>query len=145
MKAGEVFFIAVGQIDNEPAVLGFATHRVDDARDGGSVYVRGVATRRGIGSALWRMVEAHAIASGATSIQLIPWKTFEVVYELRVPVSSPAPGRVDWALYEKERTWWRNVLELGGCTGYGKSDVATSNLERDSVLSCEVGSDEPCA
>jgi ribosomal protein S18 acetylase RimI-like enzyme len=70
MKGGEVFFIAVGQIDNEPAVLGFATHRVDDARDGGSVYVRGVATRHGIGSALWRMVEAHAIASGAATIQV---------------------------------------------------------------------------
>ncbi len=70
MEAGEVFFIAVGQIDNEPGVLGFATHRLDDARDGGSVYVRGMATRHGIGSALWRMVEAHAIARGAATIQV---------------------------------------------------------------------------
>ena len=45
---------------------------------------------------------------------LIPWKTFDVVYELRAPVSSPAGGQVDWGLYEKERTWWRNLNELGG-------------------------------
>lgn len=70
MDAGEVFFIAVGQIDSEPTVLGFATHRTDDAQDGGSVYVRGVAARRGIGSALWRMVEAHAIAKEVASIQV---------------------------------------------------------------------------
>jgi ribosomal protein S18 acetylase RimI-like enzyme len=70
MESGEVFFVAVGQIDNEPAVLGFATHRIDDAQDGGSVYVRGAATRHGIGSALWRTVEAHAVAKGATSIQV---------------------------------------------------------------------------
>jgi putative acetyltransferase len=70
MESGEVFFIAIGQVDNGPAVLGFATHRIDDARDGGSVYVRGMATRRGIGSALLRMVVAHAITKGATSIQV---------------------------------------------------------------------------
>ncbi|PYR28849.1 MAG: hypothetical protein DMF92_13215 [Acidobacteria bacterium] len=70
MEGGEVFFVAVGQIDNDSAVLGFATHRIDDARDGGSVYVRGLATRRGIGSALLRMVEAHAIGQGATSIHV---------------------------------------------------------------------------
>lgn len=70
MEAGEAFFIATGQIDNNPAVLGFATHRIDDARDGGSVYVRGMATRRGIGSALLRTVETHAIGKGATSIQV---------------------------------------------------------------------------
>jgi putative acetyltransferase len=70
MESGEVFFIAIEQVDNEPAVLGFATHRIDDARDGGSVYVRGMATRRGIGSALLRIVEAHAITQGAVSIQV---------------------------------------------------------------------------
>lgn len=70
MEGGEVFFIAIGQINDTPAVLGFATHRVDDAQDGGSVYVRGAVTRRGIGSALLRMVEAHAVAKGATSIQV---------------------------------------------------------------------------
>jgi len=70
MEGGEVFFVAVGQIDNEPAVLGFATHRINDAQDGGSVYVSGAATRHGIGSALWRTVEAHAVAKGATSVQV---------------------------------------------------------------------------
>ena len=70
MEGGEVFFVAIGQIHDEPAVLGFATHRIDDARDGMSVYVRGMTTRRGIGSALLRSVEAHAIANGATSIQV---------------------------------------------------------------------------
>jgi len=70
MEGGEVFFLATGQIDARPAVLGFATHRIDDTSDGGSVYLRGVATRRGIGSALLRTVEAHATAKGATSIQV---------------------------------------------------------------------------
>ncbi len=70
MEAGEVFFIALGQIDTAPAVLGFATYRIDDARDGGSVYVRGAATRRGIGSALLRTVQVYAVAKGATTIQI---------------------------------------------------------------------------
>jgi GNAT superfamily N-acetyltransferase len=51
-------------------VLGFATHRVDDAQDGASVYVRGIAARRGIGTALLRLVEEHARSHGATSIQI---------------------------------------------------------------------------
>src|SRR5687767_2325657 len=65
MEGGEVFFVAVGQVGGERAVLGFATHRIDDARDGASVYVRGSATRRGIGSALLRAVEGHALTTGA--------------------------------------------------------------------------------
>lgn len=70
MEGGEAFFVATGQIDGEDAVLGFATHRVDDAEDGASVYVRGIATRRGIGTALLRLAEAHARAHGATRIQI---------------------------------------------------------------------------
>ena len=70
MQGGEVFFIALGPIENEPRVLGFASHRIDDAQDGGSVYVRGKATRRGIGSALLGEVEAHAIAKGAMNIHV---------------------------------------------------------------------------
>ena len=70
MEGGEVFFIATGQVDGKPAVLGFATHRVDDAVDGASVYVRGAAARRGIGSALLRLAEEHARAHGATSIRI---------------------------------------------------------------------------
>ena len=70
MEGGEVFFVAIGQMGDVSGVLGFATHRIDDARDGGSVYVRGIATRHGIGSALWRATEAHAITQGAKSIQV---------------------------------------------------------------------------
>jgi putative acetyltransferase len=70
MNAGEVFFVAIGKIDGEPAVLGFATHRIDDSQDGASVYVRGVASRLGIGTALFRLAEQHARTSGATSISV---------------------------------------------------------------------------
>ena len=70
MEGGEAFFIATGHIDGEPAVLGFSTHRIDDAQDGASVYVRGEAARRGIGTALLRLAEEHAVAQGATSIQI---------------------------------------------------------------------------
>jgi putative acetyltransferase len=70
MEGGEAFFIATGHVDGEPAVLGFSTHRVDDAQDGASVYVRGVAARRGIGTELLRLAEEHAIAHGATRIQI---------------------------------------------------------------------------
>ena len=70
MEGGEVFFIAVGRVDGEPAVLGFSTHRVDDAQDGVSVYVRGGSARRGIGTALLRLAESHALAQGATAIQI---------------------------------------------------------------------------
>jgi putative acetyltransferase len=70
MEGGEAFFIALGDIDGEPAVLGFSTHRVDDAQDGASVYVRGGAARQGIGTALLRLAEEHALAHGARSIQI---------------------------------------------------------------------------
>ncbi len=67
---GEVFFIAAGAIDEQPEVIGFATHRVEGGRHGTSVYVRGAAARRGIGTALFRLAEADALASGATSLQI---------------------------------------------------------------------------
>lgn len=71
MEGGEVFFIAIGEIGSRPAVLGFATdYLIDDARHGTSVYVRGVAERRGIGSALLRSAELEAIAKGAKSMQV---------------------------------------------------------------------------
>ncbi|HEU4939227.1 MAG TPA: GNAT family N-acetyltransferase [Vicinamibacterales bacterium] len=70
MRDGEVFFIAVGRLHGENAVLGFATHRVDDAQDGVSVYVRGVAARHGIGSRLLRLAEEHAREHGATRIEI---------------------------------------------------------------------------
>jgi GNAT superfamily N-acetyltransferase len=70
MREGEVFFIAIGCIHGESTVLGFATHRVDDAQDGVSVYVRGVAARHGIGTRLLRLAEEHAREHGATSIEI---------------------------------------------------------------------------
>jgi GNAT superfamily N-acetyltransferase len=70
MEGGEAFFVATGHIGGEAVVLGFSTHRVDDAQDGMSVYVRGAAARHGIGTALLRLAEAHARAHGATSIHI---------------------------------------------------------------------------
>ena len=71
MKRGEVFFIATGTIGRESLVLGFASdYTIDGSRHGASAYVRGTAARRGIGSALFRAAEAHAVAHGATSIEI---------------------------------------------------------------------------
>ena len=70
MVAGEAFFIATGMLNGEVTVLGFSTHRVDDAQDGASVYVRGRAARRGIGTLLLRHAEDHARAHGANSLQI---------------------------------------------------------------------------
>ena len=70
MEGGEAFFVATGHIDGKPAVLGFSTHRVDDAQDGASVYVKGDVSRRGIGTALLRLAEEHALVHGARSIQI---------------------------------------------------------------------------
>jgi putative acetyltransferase len=70
MEGGEAFFIATGELEGGSAVLGFSTHRVDDDQDGASVYVRGGAVRRGIGSALLQLAEEHARAHGATTIHI---------------------------------------------------------------------------
>lgn len=71
MEGGEVFFIAVSHIDGEPAVLGFASdYSINGSQHGTSAYVRGIAARRGIGSALLHLAEAHAVARGATSIRV---------------------------------------------------------------------------
>ena len=70
MDGGEAFFVATGTLDGELTVLGFSTHRVDDAQDGASVYVRGRAARRGIGTLLLRRAEDHARAHGASSLQI---------------------------------------------------------------------------
>jgi GNAT superfamily N-acetyltransferase len=70
MEGGEAFFIAVGDLDGQTVVLGFATHRVDDDQDGASVYVRGRAVRRGIGTALLRRAEDHARTHGAKTIHI---------------------------------------------------------------------------
>lgn len=69
MEGGEVFFIA--KIDSKGTVLGFATeYCIDGSQHGTSVYVRGIAARRGIGSTLLRLAEAEAVAKGAKSIQV---------------------------------------------------------------------------
>lgn len=68
MGEGEVFFVAVGTVDDGPAVLGFASHRPAGGDDGASAYVRGSAARQGIGRALWRLAEAHAREHGATAV-----------------------------------------------------------------------------
>ena len=70
MNDGEAFFVATGRLDDEMVVLGFSTHRVDDAQDGASVYVRGLAARRGIGTLLMQQAEEHARAHGASGIQI---------------------------------------------------------------------------
>jgi putative acetyltransferase len=71
MHGGEVFFIAVGDIDNKPAVLGFSSdYRIEGSRHGTSVYVRGSMARHGIGSTLQRAAEAHAVANGASKIEI---------------------------------------------------------------------------
>ena len=70
MDDGEAFFVATGTLDGDITVLGFSTHRVDDAQDGASVYVRGRAARRGIGTLLLQHAEDHARAQGADSLQI---------------------------------------------------------------------------
>ena len=71
MEGGEVFFIATAEIEGKLTVLGFATdYRIDGSQHGTSVYVRGFAARHGIGSTLFGLAQAHAIARGATSIRV---------------------------------------------------------------------------
>jgi putative acetyltransferase len=71
MAGGEVFFIATAPHGGRELVLGFASdYRIEGATHGTSVYVRGLAARRGIGSTLLRLAEAHAVASGAARISI---------------------------------------------------------------------------
>jgi len=70
MAAGEVFFVAVTSQEGSREVLGFSSHHVGDGQHGVGVYVRGIAARRGIGSALLRMAESSAVAARAASVRL---------------------------------------------------------------------------
>src|SRR3989442_970369 len=70
MQRGEAFFIAVGDLNGKPTVLGFAAHRVEGTQHGTAAYLMCTAAVRGIGSALFRLAEADAIAMGATSIHV---------------------------------------------------------------------------
>jgi putative acetyltransferase len=68
MERGEVFYVAVGVLDGRPAVLGFASHRVEASQHRTAVNVRGAASRCGLCSVLFRLAEADAIAAGATTL-----------------------------------------------------------------------------
>jgi putative acetyltransferase len=71
MNSGEVFFIATGLLDGRSTVLGFSSdYRIAGTLHGASVYVRGPAARRGIGTALIRLAEVHARATGAERIRV---------------------------------------------------------------------------
>jgi len=70
MAGGERFFVAATTLDGRPGVLGFSSHYVDDGEHGLAVYVRGMAARRGIGSALLRAAEASAAAAGAARVRI---------------------------------------------------------------------------
>jgi GNAT superfamily N-acetyltransferase len=70
MAAGEAFFVAVATHEEHREVLGFSSHHVSDGQHGVGVYVRGIAARRGIGSALLRAAESSAVAAGAAHLQL---------------------------------------------------------------------------
>lgn len=71
MDGGEVFFIAVEAIEGANVVLGFASDYVrEGSQHGTSVYVRGPAARRGVGSTLFKLAEAEAISRGATSFRV---------------------------------------------------------------------------
>lgn len=70
MERGEVFYIAVAQLDGKSEVLGFSSHRIEEDEHRTAVYVRGKASRLGIGSALFRSAETAAIVAGATSIRV---------------------------------------------------------------------------
>ena len=69
MNEGEAFFVATDPID-EQMVLGFSTHRTEADRHRTAVYVRGSASRRGVGSALFHRAEADVRDSGGTSITI---------------------------------------------------------------------------
>jgi GNAT superfamily N-acetyltransferase len=71
MDNGEVFFVAVAAVACHGDIVGFSSdYTIDGAKHGTSVYVRGTAARRGVGSALLREAEAHARAQGATTIEI---------------------------------------------------------------------------
>jgi putative acetyltransferase len=67
--AGEHFFVAAASHESGE-VLGFSSHHADGVEHGVGVYVRGIAARRGIGSALLRMAESSASTAGAASLRL---------------------------------------------------------------------------
>ena len=68
---GEVFFVATGDVDGKPLVLGFSSdYSIDGSTHGTSVYVRGLAARQGIGTALLRRAESHALTNGGCAVHI---------------------------------------------------------------------------
>lgn len=65
MANGERYFVAV---DGDGQILGFAAHRVESGEHRVATYVRGSATRRGVGTALFTAAEALARAARADQI-----------------------------------------------------------------------------
>jgi GNAT superfamily N-acetyltransferase len=71
MDRGETFFVATGAVDGKVLVLGFSSdYCIEGSMHGISVYVRGAAARQGVGTALLQRAEAHALATGAASVQI---------------------------------------------------------------------------
>jgi GNAT superfamily N-acetyltransferase len=71
MEGGEVFFVAVAPIEGVQVALGFSSdYPIEGTTHGTSVYVRGSAVRRGIGTALLRTAEAHAAENGSERIEI---------------------------------------------------------------------------
>jgi hypothetical protein len=62
-------------------------------------------------------VTPQAITEATTREALIPWRPFPTIYELRAALATPQAGVVDWALYERERRWWRTIPELATLQG----------------------------
>ena len=67
MANGEHFFVAV---DDHARIVGFAAHRVASGDHRVAVYVRGDASRRGLGTALFTAAEGVAQACGAREIHV---------------------------------------------------------------------------
>ncbi|MBI5928599.1 MAG: hypothetical protein HY862_04780 [Chloroflexi bacterium] len=46
---------------------------------------------------------------------LLYWKTFPTIYQILAPYSPLMDWpSVDWEVYEQNRVWWRDLMELGG-------------------------------
>ena len=102
MDGGEAFFVATGTLDGELTVLGFSTHRVDDAQDGASVYVRGRAARRGIGTC----------SCGTRKITLVLMVPAGSRFRRRWPVSSFTKSTGSKNLAEERRPPYGTVYAL---------------------------------
>ena len=92
----------------------------DEASDGHwllSVNSPSLETARGFlgtaaGCGLYKIESAEEPTTIQPMDNLIPWRRFEAIHELRVSISSPGHTPVDWDRYRRERFWWRDVQEL---------------------------------